>query len=173
MVDIHHYFDACAVVDWAFLGTGGPANEDKAGNDVKALIGKRKHFSAVSEFTLMETLDKCSRRVLGNPKGGPHTRGWYESVHRGLMTWITSGKLLVLPTAPRFAETSIRLVTHVTQTHKRQMRSWDAAHVGQATLWAREVGRPVEFCTSDKKLIDFFAKVPEFGTFLHPRNLRL
>ena len=168
---VNQYLDTCALLDWALMPQRPDA--DIAGNRILALVAAPEVQLAISEFTLLESLDHCSRKLMHGETDSVHyDEAWWTSTRTQLMAWIADGTIVVVPTPPSFAESAIRLVEYVTRSKQRQLRALDSAHLIAALSWARALGNSVVFSTSDIKLTAVFTEMPELSEHLSVENLR-
>jgi hypothetical protein len=128
---------------------------------------------AISEMTLLETLDVCGRYLLrGDPEAASHDEEWYEEVQQVMWTWIASGELIVLASPPNLTDRAMRLIRYFTKDHSRQMRAFDAAHLVQCSLWALDLGRRVTFVTSDSNFGRVLSVTDAFDPYIEVVDLR-
>lgn len=173
MATSNRYLDTCALLDWALMPQPRRPDRDAAGGRILAYAADSEVQLAISEFTLVEGLDHCSRSLMdGHSDSAQHDDAWWAAMRTQLMMWIEDETIIVVPTPPSFAESAIRLVEYVTRSKQRQLRALDAAHLIAAMSWARSLGETVVFSTADNRLAAVFTEMPELETHLSVEDLR-
>jgi hypothetical protein len=140
----------------------GDERSRRIGKEVERILSENGAISAVSEVTLAELWSNLY--VYSRDAKWPSCdQAWVDAVESEVLRWIDDDVVLVLPPLPRIVEWALVQVAAATREHGRNLRAWDAIHLGYATHWARDTGEQVRLVSSDKSIVGFVEVFPEFA----------
>ncbi len=161
----YYYLNTNPFVKWAETKAGSSDHRvRKIGEFTERLMSNPAAVRVVSEITIAEVLSRIC--ILWRSPDKSCDQAWAQGVQDQLMTWISDGRIEVLPLPSKVIEKAVLYVITATREHARNLRSWDAAHLYHAAEWSKRIGQKVNMVTNDSDFQKILEVYPEFAAYV-------